>query len=201
MSQFTLGIVVNPSASSCWWVIGWITNFSEDREVFFGCVLYVPLRCTILFFFFLLPFLHLLTCVYIVWSTSPNLLSLPYTPTSGHNLFFPLLWFCWRENIGDNKKDRVFLLVWDRDIPSIAFMYMCIKTHVSSSFPDLFTTFWAPYHSGLSQFKVILFAPLQWAHQSHSSFRFPFLSLFLPCGSLLSVWPMSNNITALVLGL
>jgi hypothetical protein len=38
------------------------------------------------------------------------------TPASGQNLFCLLvLWFCWRENIRDNKKDTVFLLVWDKD--------------------------------------------------------------------------------------
>jgi hypothetical protein len=57
-------------------------------------------------FFLLLSFLHLLTCVYIVCATS--------LPTSRQNLFHPL-WFCWRENIRDNKKDIVFFLVCDKD--------------------------------------------------------------------------------------
>jgi hypothetical protein len=35
-----------------------------------------------------------------------------------------------------------------------------------------------PSHSGLCQFKITIFAPLQW--QPHPSFRFPSLSLFLP---------------------
>jgi hypothetical protein len=39
---------------------------------------------------------------------------LGYTPHS-RNMFWPLvLWFCWRENIRDNKKDIAFLLVWGK---------------------------------------------------------------------------------------
>jgi hypothetical protein len=60
-------------------------------------------------------------------------------------------------------------------------MHMCIATQIGSSLPDLFTTSWSPSHSGLCHFNITLFVPLQWAHQPHSSFRFPFLSLFLLC--------------------
>jgi hypothetical protein len=97
------------------------------------------------------------------------------------------------------------LLVWDKDsymeIPSIASMHMCITTWIGSSLPDLFTTSQSPSHSGLCQFKITLFAPLQWAHQTLSSFgflTFPFSSCM---HSHLSVWPMSNKISAFVLGL
>jgi hypothetical protein len=31
------------------------------------------------------------------------------------NLFPLFLWFCWRENIRDNKKNMAFFLVWDKD--------------------------------------------------------------------------------------
>jgi O-antigen ligase len=58
---------------------------------------------------FILSILHLLTCVYIIWATSPT------SPASGQNLFHPLvLWFCQRKNIKDIKKNIVFLLVWDK---------------------------------------------------------------------------------------
>jgi hypothetical protein len=61
-----------------------------------------------------LSFLHLLTCIYIVSLTS-SLLLCPYTHFQV-NLFHPfILWFCWRETIGDNKKDIAFLLLWDKD--------------------------------------------------------------------------------------
>jgi hypothetical protein len=36
-------------------------------------------------------------------------------------------------------------------------------------------------HSGLCQFKITVFTPLQWVYQPPSSFRFPSLSLFFPC--------------------
>jgi hypothetical protein len=107
----------------------------------------------------------------------------PPLPHFWQNLFHPLILpFCWKENISDNKKDLSFLLVWDKDsyteIPSVASMHMCIST-IGSSLPDLFTTCWSPSHSGLSQFKITIFAPLQWAHQPHSSFRFSSLSVIL----------------------
>jgi hypothetical protein len=70
-----------------------------------------------------------------------------------------------------------------------------VQNHICSSLPD-FTTSWSSSHSGLCQFKITLFAPLQWAHQTLSSFRFPTLSVFL-----LYKFSMSNNITAFVLGL
>jgi hypothetical protein len=79
-------------------------------------------------------------------------------------------------------------------------VHLCIATYIGSSLPDLFLISWSPSHSGLCQLKITLFAPLQWTHQPHSSFRILSLSLFLLC-SPLSVWPMSNNNTAFVLGL
>jgi hypothetical protein len=83
-------------------------------------------------------------------------------PVSGKNLFLTLvLQFCWRENIGSNKIDIEFLLVWDKDnyteIPSVGSTYLCIATHIGSSFPDLFTTSWSLSYSGLCQFKITLF--------------------------------------------
>jgi hypothetical protein len=39
----------------------------------------------------------------------------PHPPHFRQNLFCPLLQFCWREDISNNKKDTVFLLVWDKD--------------------------------------------------------------------------------------
>jgi hypothetical protein len=47
-----------------------------------------------------------------------------------------VLQFCRRKNIKDNKKNMVFLLVWDKDsyteIPSIASMLMCVTTQTGS---------------------------------------------------------------------
>jgi hypothetical protein len=50
-------------------------------------------------------------------------------------------------------------------------------------------------------FKVTILATLQWAHQTHSSFGFPTFPYSSCMYSPLSMWPMSNNITAFVLGL
>jgi hypothetical protein len=69
-----------------------------------------------------------------------------------------------------------------------------------SSLPDLLITSRSPSHSGLCHFKITLFTPLQWAHQILSSFGFPNFPYSSCKHSPLSVWPMSNNITAFVLG-
>jgi hypothetical protein len=38
-------------------------------------------------------------------------------------LIHPIVcWFCWRENIGDNKKDTSLLLVWDKDSYTVRFL-------------------------------------------------------------------------------
>jgi hypothetical protein len=51
-------------------------------------------------------------------------------PPSRQNLFHPLLWFCWRENIRDNKKDIAFLLVWAKDSYSERFLALLPCTSV-----------------------------------------------------------------------
>jgi hypothetical protein len=134
---------------------------------------------------FLILFYHfyIYTRVYIVclgYSPTP-------TPCFWAELFCILiLWFCWRENIRDNKNNSV-LLVWDKDRYTERFLALLPCTCVLQPklvhlyLPDL-TTSRSPSHSGLCQFnKITVFAPIQWAHQLHSSFRFPSLSLFLPC--------------------
>jgi hypothetical protein len=65
-----------------------------------------------------------------VYTTSP--LVLPHIPSpSRQNLVRPLvLWFCWRENTGDNMKDTVFLLVWDKDIYTKRFLVLLPCTYV-----------------------------------------------------------------------
>jgi hypothetical protein len=65
---------------------------------------------------------------------------------------------------------------------------MCIATHIGSSLPDLFTTSRSASHIDHCHFKVTILAPLQWAYQTLSSFRFPtFLYSSCMC-SPLSVW-------------
>jgi hypothetical protein len=64
-----------------------------------------------------------------------------------------------------------------------------------SSLPDFFTTSQSPSHIDLCHFKVTVLAPLQWEHQTLSSFG------FLTYPHSLSVWPNSDNITAFALDL
>jgi hypothetical protein len=94
--------------------------------------------------------------------------------------------FVEEKNIKDNKKNVLFLLMWDMDSYTGRFFVLFLCTCVlqptlvhlyqtSSLLPSPLS------HSGLGQFKIIIFTPIQWVHQPHSSFWFPSLSLFLPC--------------------
>jgi hypothetical protein len=142
------------------------------HSIFSGFVFVMMASFLMFFFFIIFTFAHI--CIHCL----DHLHHLH--PTSRQNLFRPLvLWFCWRENIRDNKKDIVFFASLNKDSYTERFLHMCITTHIGSSLPDLFTTFWSPSHSGLCQFKSTIFAPLQWAQWPHSGFRFPCLSLFL----------------------
>jgi hypothetical protein len=93
------------------------------------------------------------------------------------------------------------LLVWDEDSYTERFLALLPCTcvlRIDSSLPDLFTTSWSPSHSDFCQFKIPVLAPLQRAHQTLSSFGFPpfpYSSCMCPP---LSMWLMSNNITAFV---
>jgi hypothetical protein len=49
--------------------------------------------------------------------------------------------------------------------------------------------------------RLLYLAPLQWVHQTLSSLGFPTFPYSSCMCSPLSMWPMSNNITAFVLGL
>jgi hypothetical protein len=42
-------------------------------------------------------------------------------------MFCPLLLFCWREDISHNKKDIVFLLVWDKDSYTERFLVLLVN--------------------------------------------------------------------------
>jgi hypothetical protein len=149
-------------------------NEVESFKNFFQDGIFFPL-------YFISFFLHLFTCVCIVWVTSPLHPHLP----SWQNMFYPLvLWFCWNEYIRHNKKDIAFLLLFNKDSYTETFLALLPCTCILQ--PTLVhlcqnSLLLSPSHSGLCQFKITIFASLQWAHQPHSSFRFPSLSLFLPC--------------------
>jgi hypothetical protein len=100
--------------------------------------------------------------------------------------FCPLLQLCWRENISDNKKDISFLLIWDKDSYTERIIVLlpcaCVLQPTLVHFYQTSLLLPGPLPTvPLCQFKITLFTPQQGAHKPHSSFRFPFLSLFLPC--------------------
>jgi hypothetical protein len=124
---------------------------------------------------------------------------------SRQNLFCPLFWFCWRENMRDNKNDIAFLLVWDKDsytkkvlalLPCTSvFQHELVHLYQTSSLLPGHLPFVASvsirllylllYSGHIKNFQVLGFL------------HFPYSSCMR---SPLSVWPMSN-ITAFVLGL
>jgi hypothetical protein len=57
----------------------------------------------------------------------------------------------------------------------------CILQPMWFIFTRLLCYFLFTFYSDLNQFKVTIFSPLQWAHQIHSRFKFPSLSVFLQC--------------------
>jgi hypothetical protein len=160
-------------------------------------------------FFFFGFYIHLFICAHIVWAiptSCPHPLLLPLTLLAfRQNLFCPLLQFCWREDISNSKKDIVFLLVWDKDSCTERFLvllpYTCVLQLKLAYLPDPFTTSQSPSHSDLCRFKVTILATLQWAYQTLSSFWFPIFHYSSCVCSPFSMWPVSNNITAFVLGL
>jgi hypothetical protein len=84
-------------------------SFSFQVHIPFFTYIYTYLFFFLSFFYYhLYIFLH----VYTLLGPSP---SFPCPNTSRKTLFHSLLWFCWRKNMGVNKKDIAFLLVWDKD--------------------------------------------------------------------------------------
>jgi hypothetical protein len=169
----------------------------------FSCLILFPsffiLQLFFLFYFIILTFTYM--CIHCLGH-------LFFPPQrSGHNLFCPLvLRFCWRENIRDNKKDIVFLLVWDKDSypnrflallrcpctlqPTLVVLYLkssllpsLLSMEASASLRLLYSLL---YSKHINHFQVLAFLPFPYSSHVHSS---------------LSVWPMFNNIAAFVLGL
>jgi hypothetical protein len=151
------------------------------------------------FFHFFIASISIHMCIHCLGHLSP----LPPFPllTSPPPLFCPLvLRFCWRENIRDNRKDIVFLLVWDKDSYTERFLVLLPRTcalqptlvhfyQTSSLLPSplpivasasLRLLYLLVYNGHISYIQVFGFLP------------FPYLS---QTRSPLGVWPMSNNIT------
>jgi hypothetical protein len=102
-------------------------------------------------------------------------------PTPKQNLFCPLvLWFCRRKNIKDDKKNKVFLLVWDKDSYTERFLVFPCTNVLQPKLVHLYQTSsllsWSPSHSGLYQFKITIFIPNTVNTSIHKflvSFSFP----------------------------
>jgi hypothetical protein len=159
-------------------------------------------------FLFFYSFIHM--CIHCLGHFSPlyPTLSLSQHPhlASRQSLFCPFIQFCWREDISNNKTDKEFLLLWDKHSCIERFLALLPCTSVlQSKLIHLYLTFSllprSPSHIGLCHFKVSVLAPLQWGHQTLSSFGFPTYPYSSRMCSPLSVWPKFNHIVAFALDL
>jgi hypothetical protein len=149
--------------------------------------MYLHIYWILIFFLFLIVFTFTYMCIHCL----------------GHLL---VLRFCWRENIRDNKKDIVFLLVWVKDSYTERFLVLLPCTCVLQ--PELIhlcqTSSLLPCHLPIvtSVSLRLLHSLLYRKHINHIQvlgfLPFPYSS----CAHFpLSVWPMANNISAFALGL
>jgi hypothetical protein len=119
---------------------------------------------------------------------------------------FPLLQFCCRENKRNNKKDILFLLVWDKDSYTEWFLTLfpctCVLQPTLVHFYHTSLLLPSALHIVASTNLRLLFSLLNREHINHIQVLvfLSFLYFYHVC-SPLSVWLMSNNITAFVLGL
>jgi hypothetical protein len=131
----------------------------------------------------------------------------PNSPASRQNLFcFLVLWLCWRE-IRDNKKGIAFLLVWDKN-NSYTERFLALLQCTCVLQPTLVHLYQtsslltSPIPIVTSVSLRLLYSLLYSKHTNHIQvlgfFPFPYSS---SAHSPLSVWPMSNNITAFILHL
>jgi hypothetical protein len=138
----------------------------------------------------------LLRTFFIIFTFTQHVYTLPHFWV---DLFCPLvLCFCWRENIRYNKKDTAFLLVWDKDSYTQRSTELLPCTCVSQ--PSSVHLYQTPSLLP-SSFPIVASASLKLLISLHyrehikhiqllGFFSFPYF--FCTC-SLLSVWPMSNN--------
>jgi hypothetical protein len=127
-------------------------------------------------------------------------------PDSRKKLFCPIvLQFCWTENIGDNKKDISFFLVWDKHSYKERFLALLQCTNVlQPTLVHLWQTsslLSSPLPTVTSASLRLVYSLLYIEHINHIQVLgfhlFPYSSRMC---SPLCVWSMSNNITAFVLG-
>jgi hypothetical protein len=143
--------------------------------------------------------------VHTLFGPFPPLPPFPHHPlASRQNLFCPFLQFYWRVDMS-NKKDKPFLevemrIALKRDSQHCfnAQVYYNLNWVISTR-PLYYFLVTFPYRPGL--FYGIVLAPLQWGHQTLSSFVFPIYPHSSCMCSLLNPWPKSKNITAFALDL
>jgi hypothetical protein len=105
------------------------TNISSAPPMIFLNQFFFLMVYKFLFFKITYTLIHM--CIHCL-ATSPPCPP-PPPPTSlasRQNLFCPLLQFCWRENIRDNKKHITFLLAWDKDSYTERFLGLLPCTRV-----------------------------------------------------------------------
>jgi hypothetical protein len=130
------------------------------------------------YFFLLLYSFFIFACI--VWAICLSVHPL----ASRQNLFCPVLQFCWRENVRDNKKDIAFLLAWDKDSYTERFLALLPCTCVlQPELAHLYQTLLLGHLPIVAcQFKITIFAPIQW-HIKHFQdlgfLPFPFSSCII----------------------
>jgi hypothetical protein len=118
-------------------------------------------------------------------------------------MFWPFVfWFCWRQNIKDKKKNKTFLLVWDKDSYTGRFLVLFPCTWVlqpkSVHLYQSFLLLPSPVPIVASASLRLLYSLLYSEHINHIEV-FGFLPFPYPSGtcSPLSVWPMSSKLLQL----
>jgi hypothetical protein len=142
--------------------------------------------------------------------------SLPSSCAYSHPLHSPLLLsriistlflqLTWRENIVDNKKDKVFLLLWGKDSYTERFLVLlpctCVLQHTLAHLYQTSLQLPGPLPIVASASWTLLYLLLYSKHNNNIQvlgfLPFPYTS---SASSSLRVWPLSKNITAFVLGL
>jgi hypothetical protein len=141
-------------------------------------------------------FLHLLTCVYII-SPPTLILGRTYSALLFSDIVEEKIW---------KIRETAFLLVWAKDSYTgrflVLFQFICVFQPILVHLCQISSLLPSPLPIVASASLRLLYLLLYSEHANHIQV-FSFLPFPYPsCAwSSFSVWPMSNNITAVVLGL